>query len=150
MWNSRTNVLATPSDVIHALTAPEAIRRWSPVDFDLEDHECRALEEGCVARVVGRVAGVGVAFDVEVTAADYERLSLTASGPVTLDVDYAIAPAGDEVEVEARVDVRGGRGLTGGLVAGAVRTLLSAGALDGALRRIATEAETRATYAVAA
>jgi hypothetical protein len=91
-----------------------------------------------------------VAFDVEVTAADSERLSLTASGPVTLDVDYAIEPSPGGAEVEARVDVRGGGGLRGGLVASAVRTLLSAGALDGALRRIATEAETVDTYAMAA
>jgi hypothetical protein len=142
MWSSQTNIAASPSDVLYALTDADAIRRWSPVDFDLEDFDCCTLREGCSTRVVGRVAGVGVAFDVEVTAADTERLSLTASGPVTFDVDYAIEPADDGAAVEARVDVRGGRGLAGGIVARTARTLLSAGALEGALRRIASEAET--------
>lgn len=150
MWNSRTDIYASPGDVIHALTDPDAIRRWSPVDFDLEDYDCPTLEEGRVARVIGKVAGVGVAFDVEVTAADSERLTLTASGPVTFDVDYEIEPSGDGAAVQASVDVRGGRGLTGGLVARAARTLLSAGALDGALRRIAGEAESLAGCALAA
>lgn len=150
MWNARTDIQASPDEVLLALTDPEAIRRWSPVDFELDDLDVRTLHEGCVTRVLGKVAGVGVAFDVEVVEAGSERLSLTASGPVTFDVEYDIEPAPEGAAVEAHVNVRAGRGLTGGIVARAARTLLSAGALDGALRRIAGEAESLAGCALAA
>jgi uncharacterized protein YndB with AHSA1/START domain len=141
MWNSSRTVAAPPAEILHVLTHEDAIRRWSPVDFELLDHRSSRLHAGDVARVEGRVAGMGVGFDVEVTAADSESLALIASGPVDIDVRYEIERAGDGSAVEATVDVRGGRGMTGRVVATTVRALLAAGALDGALGRIAEAVE---------
>jgi len=74
--------------VLEVLTHPEEIRRWSPVDFDLDDLEGRRLAAGSRGRVTGRVAGVTVGFDVEIHTADEARLELSAEGPVGLDVRY--------------------------------------------------------------
>jgi hypothetical protein len=123
------------------LTHEDAIRRWSPVDFELDGHRGGRLHAGDVARVEGRVAGMGVGFDVEVTAADSESLAVIASGPVEIDVRYDIERDGDGSAVAASVDVRGGRGMSGRVVATTVRALLAAGALEGALGRIAEAVE---------
>jgi hypothetical protein len=141
MWTSSRTVSAPAGEILHAITHEDAIRRWSPVDFELRGHAGGRLHAGDVARVVGRVAGLGVGFDVEVTAADRGGLQLVASGPVDIDVHYGIAECCDGSAVEARVDIRGGRGMTGRVVATTVRALLGAGALDGALARIADEVE---------
>ena len=45
-WTATTRANATPEQVLHALTHPEEIRRWSPVDFDLDDLEGRRLAAG--------------------------------------------------------------------------------------------------------
>jgi hypothetical protein len=141
MWKSTRTVSAPPREILHAITHEDAIRRWSPVDFELRGHAGGRLHAGDVARVVGRVAGLGVGFDVEITAADRDGLQLLASGPVDIDVHYGIAECCDGSDVEASVNVHGGRGMTGRVVATTVRTLLAAGALDGALARIAGEVE---------
>ena len=36
-WTAHTTTEATPEQVLEVLTDPEAIRRWSPVAFELED-----------------------------------------------------------------------------------------------------------------
>jgi hypothetical protein len=141
MWTTSRTFAAAPSQILHVLTHEDAIRRWSPVDFELNGHAGGRLCSGDHARVEGRVAGVGVGFDVEVTKAEGATLELFASGPVDIDVHYGIVPRSDGSSVEASVDVRGGRGLTGRVVATTVRALLAAGALDGALGRIAAEVE---------
>jgi hypothetical protein len=140
-WNTHTIVSAEADDVIDVLTRVEAIHGWSPVAFDLDDLAERHLHTGCRARVIGRLAGFGVAFDVEVEEATHERLALLASGPVELDVDYRVEPTDLGTSVTAEVSVRSAGGTTGRLIARAVNTLLAAGALDRALGRIATEAE---------
>ena len=141
MWNTCRTVAAAPADILHVLTHEDAIRRWSPVDFELCDHAGGRLHAGDVARVEGRIAGVRVAFEVEVTSADRTSLSLIASGPIDIDVRYGIAGCANGCTVDAGVEVHGGRGMTGRVVATTVRALLAAGALDAALGRIADEVE---------
>ena len=149
-WTSRALANATPEQVLEVLTHPGQIRRWSPIEFDAENLDCRPLAAGTRTKVSGRVAGVPVSFDVEVHAADRDRLEISAEGPIGLEVRYDLAPAADGgSEMRAWVRVRSGGGLTGRLVAKATSTLLSAGALDGAPGRIARAAESQ-PYATAA
>ena len=149
-WTATTTANATPEQVLEVLTHPEEIRRWSPVDFDLDDLDGSRLAAGTRGRVSGRLAGVKVGFDVEVHAADNQVLELTADGPVGLDVRYELAPADDGSELSATVSLRRGGGLTGRLVANATAALLSAGALEGAAGRIAAVAESQPALAAAA
>ena len=143
-WTATTTTKATPEQVLEVLTRPEAIRSWSPVDFDVDDLNSRRLRPGTRARVTGKLAGVSVGFDVQVHAADQELLELSADGPVGLDVRYELAPADSGSELSASVSLRRGGGLTGRLVANATAALLAAGALDGAAGRIARAAEVAA------
>ena len=140
-WTATTTAKATPKQILEVLTHPEEIRRWSPVDFDVDDIDASRLAPGTRARVTGRLAGVRVGFDVEVHAADHERLELSADGPVGLDVRYELAPAKAGSELSASVSIRRGGGITGRLVANATAALLTAGALEGAAGRIARAAE---------
>src|SRR3954451_6040173 len=145
-WTSTARARTTPDGLLEVLTHPQRIRLWSPVDFELDDLDTRRLEAGSMARVTGKVAGVRVSFQVEVHHADATRLELSADGPIGLDVRYDLAEAGKCAELTASVQVRGGRGIAGrvvagGVVAGAAASLLSAGALDGAIGRIAQVAE---------
>jgi hypothetical protein len=145
-WTAQISTEASPEQLLEVLTHPEEIRRWSPVDFDLEDLTSSRLTAGTRTRVTGKLAGVSMGFDVEVRAADEAGLELTADGPIGIDVRYDLAPG----ELNAFVSVRRGGGLTGRLVANATSALLSAGALDGATSRIARAAESAPDYALAA
>ncbi|MGH2746202.1 MAG: hypothetical protein ACRDN8_27660, partial [Thermoleophilaceae bacterium] len=89
-WTATARAKATPGQVLAALTHPEEIRRWSPVDFDLDELEGRRLAPGTRGRVTGRLAGVRVGFDVEIHSADEAILELSAEGPVALDVRYEL------------------------------------------------------------
>ena len=140
-WTASAQANATPEQLLDVLTHPEEIRRWSPVDFDVDDLDGRRLSAGTRARVSGRLAGVAVSFDVAVHTADEGRLELSADGPIGLDVRYALAGGDCGAQLKASVSVRRGGGLAGRLVAGAAETLLSAGALEGATGRIARAAE---------
>ena len=142
-WTATARANATPDEVLQVLTHPEEIRRWSPVDFDLDDLDGRRLAPGTRGRVTGKLAGVRVGFDVEVHAADEARLELSAEGPVALDVRYELAVDDAGAELSASVSMRRGSGLTGRLVANATAALLSAGALEGAAGRIAQVAESQ-------
>jgi hypothetical protein len=93
------------------------------------------LVAGSQARVRGRIAGRVLEFDVEVLAADDERLALVATGPISLDVEYALRPAAGGSELRASITVRGS-GLIGRVLAQATDALLAAGALDLAVSRI--------------
>jgi uncharacterized protein YndB with AHSA1/START domain len=148
-WTSTAQAKATPEQLLEALTHPRQIRRWSPVEFDVEELASRRLAAGTRTKVSGRLAGVAVSFDVEVHSAGPERLELSADGPIGLDVRYDLASADHGADMTASVHLRRGGGLTGRLVAGAASTLLSAGALDGATGRIARVAEAQ-PYATAA
>ena len=130
-----------PDQVLEVLTHPDEIRRWSPIDFDVDELDTARLAAGTRARVTGKVAGVRVGFDVEVHAADSGLLELSADGPIGIDVRYELQPAKTGSEVYASVSLRRGGGLTGRLVANATAALLSTGVLDGAAGRIARAAE---------
>jgi hypothetical protein len=64
------------------------------------------------------------------------RLSLVATGPMTLDVEYLVRPAPAGSEVRASVSVSGGNGFMGRLLARATDALLAGGALDSAMGRL--------------
>jgi Polyketide cyclase / dehydrase and lipid transport len=140
-WIATTTTTATPDQVLEVLTHPDEIRRWSPIDFDVDDLDSVRLAPGSTARVTGRVAGVSVGFDVEVHAADAGLLELSADGPIGIDVRYELQPAKAGSEVCASVSLRRGGGITGRLVEKATAALLSAGVLEGAAGRIAQAAE---------
>jgi hypothetical protein len=148
-WTATARANATPCDVLRALTFPDEIRRWSPVDFDLDELDGSRLAPGTRGRVTGRLAGVRVGFDVAIHAADETILELSADGPVGLDVRYELKRDESGAELSASVSMRRGGGLTGRLVANATAALLSAGALDGAAARIARVAESRPGAALA-
>ena len=148
-WTTTTIANATPGQLLEVLTHPEEIRRWSPVDFDLDDLDGRRLAAGTRGRVTGRLAGVKVGFDVEVHTADEARVELSADGPVGLDVRYELSVDDAGAELSAWVSMRRSGGLTGRLVANATAALLSAGALEGAAGRIARVAESQPSVTAA-
>jgi uncharacterized protein YndB with AHSA1/START domain len=139
-WTAITTTAARPEDVLDVLTDPEACARWAPLPFDVEELDGRRLATGSRARVSGSLAGKRVGFDVEVHEASHRGLSLAADGPVGFDVEYQLAPVAGGSEVRASVSVRPSGGLVGRLIAQATNALLSAGALDAALTRIAAAA----------
>jgi len=139
-WTATTTVDAAPEAVLHVLTDPDAVARWAPLPFDVEDLDTPRLMTGSRARVSGRLAGRRVGFDVEVYEADLERLELAADGPIGLDVAYDLSGDGDRSEVRASISVRSGKGITGRLMAEATNALLSTGALTHAISRLAREA----------
>ncbi len=140
-WTEQLTAQAAPAAVLDVLTDPGACGRWAPVAFEVDACDGR-LRSGSRARVAGRLAGRRVGFDVEVISACEERLTLRASGPIDLDVEYRLRPVagGAASEVRASVAVRGD-GLTGRVLASATTALLGAGALRTAMTRIAREAE---------
>ena len=140
-WTTSTQAKARPEQVLEVLTHPDAIKLWSPIDFDVEDLDGVRLAAGSTARVSGKLAGVRVGFDVEVHAADEYGVELTAHGPIGIDVRYDLAPSDDGSEVTASISLRRGGGITGRLLSQATAALLSAGALDGAAKGIARAAE---------
>jgi hypothetical protein len=139
-WTTQTTVAGLPDDVLALLTEPEAITRWSPVPFELVDMNTDRLVTGSRARVVGRLAGRTLEFDVEVLAAHEDRLALVADGPISLDVEYRFRRVARGSEVRASVSVRGS-GLIGRVLAQATDALLAAGALHAAVGRIGRELE---------
>jgi hypothetical protein len=105
------------------------------VPFEVIDLDGDRLVTGSRARVRGRLAGRTLEFDVEVLAANDERLALIATGPISFDVEYALRPATGGSELRASVSVRGS-GIMGRVLAQATDALLAAGALDLAVSRI--------------
>ncbi|HEX3831894.1 MAG TPA: hypothetical protein VHW04_07975 [Solirubrobacteraceae bacterium] len=68
------------------------------------------------------------------------RLSLTASGPIDIDVEYVARALDEGSDVRAQIAVAG-RGVRGRLLAAATDALLAAGALRASMARIARELE---------
>jgi hypothetical protein len=122
--------------VLDLLTDPDAAGLWAPLDFAVEEIDGERLQSGGRAVLSGRLAGRWVEFELDVFEAEDGRLSLRATGPVTMDVDYELAPG----ELIARVKVHGGRGLAGRLLSSAVDGVLAAGTLQVAVDAIAREA----------
>jgi hypothetical protein len=139
-WTTQTTVTGLPDEVLALLTEPDAIARWTPVPFELIDLDTDRLAAGSRARVRGHLAGRTLEFHVEVQAADDERLVLLATGPISIDVEYALRPAAGGTEVRASVSIRGS-GLIGRVLARATDALLAAGALDRAVSRIGRQLE---------
>ncbi len=137
-WTASAHTGAAPEAVLAALTDPDAVARWSPVAFDIEDDSTGRLRAGTRTRVSGKLAGVRVGFDVHVHQADNRQLTLSACGPVNMDVRYDVEPSYDgSSELRASVSVAKGRGFMAGLLAEATAGLLRAGALSHAVNRIA-------------
>lgn len=139
-WTASAHTGAAPAAVLDVLTDPDAVARWSPVAFDIEDDATRRLRTGTKTRVTGKLAGVRVGFDVHVHHADDRQLRLSASGPVKMHVDYDVAPTSGGSELRASISLAKGRGLMAGLLAEATAGLLRAGALSHAVNRIAATA----------
>jgi hypothetical protein len=139
-WTTSTVIAAAPDEVIDLLTDPAAASKWSPVPFEVENLVGTRLSAGERARLTGSLAGLRVAFDLEVHAADVERLSLSARGPIGMDVLYELSAEGDGARVHACVTVHTGRGITGRVLARATDALLAGGALRAAVIRIAAQA----------
>jgi hypothetical protein len=139
-WIHQMRCTGTPDEVLRLLTDADAIERWSPVPFELVGFDREHLRSGDRVRVRGALAGRGVEFVVRVAEAQNGRLSLTASGPIDIDVSY-VAHASDEgSDLLASIGVAG-RGVRGRLLAGATEALLAAGALRASMSRIARELE---------
>lgn len=139
-WSAQTVVSDKPDDVLAALTEPDIIARWAPFDFELVDHRDQRLSAGDSVRVRGYLAGRCLEFLVEVAVAGNGRLCLSATGPIHLDVEYVARALDSGSNVQASVTVSG-RGLIGRMLAQATDALLAAGALSGAVSRIARELE---------
>ncbi|MBV8944087.1 MAG: hypothetical protein JOZ95_01600, partial [Solirubrobacterales bacterium] len=92
-WTTETTVTGLPDEVLALLTEPDAIAKWTPVPFELIDLDTDRLVSGTRARVRGRLAGRSLEFDVEVLAAEEDRLALVATGPISIDVEYRLRPA---------------------------------------------------------
>jgi hypothetical protein len=137
-WQYNTTIPGSPADVLELLTEPAAIARWAPVPFEVVALEGNRLQSGSRARVAGRLAGRSVEFDVDVLRASDERLELVAQGPISIDVQYTLRPAGAESEIEACVAVDG-QGLFGRVLAKATEALLAAGGLRMSIERLANE-----------
>ncbi|MDX6723707.1 MAG: hypothetical protein QOD73_2111 [Solirubrobacteraceae bacterium] len=139
-WTATTTVDADRDAVLDVLTDPDAVARWAPLPFEVDDLDTPRLVAGSRARVSGLLAGRRVGFDVEVHEAGPGRLRLEAHGPVALDVAYDLSATQRGSEVRASISVRNGKGFTGRLLAEATNALLSAGALTHALSRLTREA----------
>lgn len=139
-WTASTRVAGRPDEVLDLLTEPDAIARWSPIDFEVLDFAGLRLGAGDRVHVRGNLIGRPLEFEVVVREADAGRLALSASGPVRLDVEYLATGCAEGSEVSASVAVSG-QGFWGRALAQATDTLLAAGALRAALDRIAREVE---------
>jgi Polyketide cyclase / dehydrase and lipid transport len=139
-WTSETWLAGPPEEVLALLTEPDAIARWAPIAFDVAHDRGERLASGTRTRVCGVLAGRRVELDVEVLDAEDGRLALVASGPISLDVEYLLAPVDRGSQVHASVSVAG-RGLVGRLLAQATDVVLAAGALDMAIGRLGRELE---------
>lgn len=139
VWTASRFVSAEPPAVLASLTDPELITLWSPVDFEVDGLRGRRLRPGSHAIVNGSLAGVAAKFEIDVLRADEHGFDLEARGPVALDVAYRFAPEGDGVMVDAEVKLGRERGLNARVLRAATGALLSGGALDRALGRLAGE-----------
>jgi Polyketide cyclase / dehydrase and lipid transport len=137
-WTTEMWLAGMPDEILELLTEPDAIARWAPLAFELVSSDGERLRAGSHARVRGGLAGRQVEFDVEIYEADDGRLSLVATGPVSIDAEYVLRAAGSGSEVRASVSVHG-RGLLGGLLARTLDTLLAAGALHASVARLGEE-----------
>lgn len=136
LWTAQADLSADAEDVLLALTDPDLIASWAPVQFDVDGLAGGRLRAGCSERVRGAIAGVTTSFDIEVSQADRDRLQLVARGPVSFDVAYRFRPNPFGVRVEASVSLHRRAGLSARIVGMAAAAALNAGALGAALGRL--------------
>lgn len=147
VWKASRFISADPPDVLASLTDPELIGLWAPIDFEFDGLRGRRLRPGSHAYVNGSLAGVAAEFEVDVLRADEEGFDLEARGPVAFDVAYRIAPDDDGVVVDAEIKLGRERGLNARVLRAATSALLSDGALDRALGKLAGELDEAALLA---
>jgi hypothetical protein len=136
VWTAQADLSADAEDVLLALTDPDLIASWAPVQFDVDGLAGGRLRAGCRERVHGTVAGLRTSFEVEVARADSDRLQLMARGPVSFEVAYRFEPHPFGVRVEASVSLHRRPGLSARIVRTAAAAALNAGALSAALGRL--------------
>src|SRR3954468_24069915 len=139
-WTATPIADAGPDAVLDLLTDPDAVARWAPIPFDVDDLDTPRLTAGSRARVTARPAARRAGVDGEVHGAEHGRLALVATGPIGLDVAYDLSAADGGSEVRASIRVRRGKGLTGRLMAEGTNPRLSAAALSHAVSRLGREA----------
>ena len=125
--------------MLAALTDPEFITLWAPVGFEVEGLRGGRLRGGSYAIVNGSFAGVAAEFQIDVLRADEEGLDLRARGPVDFEVAYRFVPERQGVIVDAKIKLGREQGLNARVLRAATGALLSGGALDHALGRLARE-----------
>ncbi len=147
VWTARRFIAAEPSEVLAALTDPEFITLWAPVDFELEGLRGRRLRSGSHVTISGSLAGVTAEFEIDVLRADEEGLDLRARGPVHFEVTYRFVPERQGTIIAARIKLDCEPGLNARVLRAATGALLSGGALDRALGQLARELDERALLA---
>jgi len=140
-FTAHATAASGPHEVVQLLTDPDAIARWAPIPFEVLELDKRQLYPGATVRVRGQLAGQSAEFSVHVLEVSDERLTLVAQGPISIDVEYQLAPARGGSAIRASVSVLG-NGLIGRLVAKATEALLAAGALQSSLNRLASQPQT--------
>lgn len=144
-WTASRHLDSDAEDVLTALTDPDAIAEWAPVNFEVDGMADGQLTAGSRERVTGSLAGIAVAFRVEVQRADLDGLELTAEGPLTLKVSYRFIEDDDGVLVHATVRLCEPRGLSAVILRAAVAATLNGRVLDRALRRLEASLPCRET-----
>lgn len=139
VWTARRFICAEPPAVLASLTDPELITLWAPIDFEVDGLRGRRLRGGSRALVNGSLAGVAAQFEIDVLRADEQGLELRAHGPVEIDVAYRLVPERPGVTVDAEIKLGGEGGLGARVLRAATGALLSGGALERALARLARE-----------
>ena len=147
VWTASRFVSADPPEVLASLTDPERITQWSPIDFEVDGLRGRRLRPGSHAIVNGSLAGVAAEFEIDVLRADETGFDLEARGPVALDVAYRITPDAGGATVQAEIKLGRERGLNARVLRAATGALLSGGALDRALGRLAGDLDEAALLA---
>lgn len=136
---ARRFIRAEPPEVLQALTDPQFISLWAPVDFEVDGLRGRHLRGGTHATVSGSLAGVAAEFEIDVLRADEAGLEIQASGPIDFEVAYRLVPERAGVIVDAEVKLGREEGLNARVLRAATGALLSGGALDRALERLSRE-----------
>src|SRR3954451_24722572 len=139
-YTATTTSTARPEAVLDVLTDPHAVARWAPVDFSVDDLTHPRLSPGSRARASGRLGGQEIGCDVEVHRADAAGLSLSADGPVALDVAYELRAADAGSQVSASISGLPRCGLRARLLSETSGAVLAGGALQYALCWSAAEA----------
>jgi hypothetical protein len=98
-----TTVTGLPDEVLTLLTQPDAIARWTPVPFRAHRPRRRSLGERHPRASSRTLSQTLAGVDLEVLAADDNRVALVATGPFSIDVEYRLRPTPRGGNVSASV-----------------------------------------------